>query len=89
MLYNEYGEKEIRSMRVTVKGQVTIPIRLRNELDLRPGTRVTLEECDGGVLIRHALSREELIRQRIEQVKGIAKGRFTTDELMNWTRGED
>ena len=76
-------------MRVTAKGQVTIPIQLRNELDLLPGTRVTLEECDGGVLIRHALSREELIRQRIEQVKGIAKGRFTTDELMSLTRGED
>lgn len=76
-------------MRVTARGQVTIPIRLRNELDLLPGIQVTLEECNGSVLIRHALSREERIRRRIEQVKGIAKGHFTTDELMSLTRGED
>ena len=75
-------------MRVSPKGQVTIPIEMRKRLALEPDCDVDFELRDGGVLVRRKdrLSRGEAIYQRM-----LGKGNYdmTTDELMAMTRGED
>ncbi len=76
-------------MRITSKGQVTIPASLRLRLGLLPNTEVVVEEVDGGAVIRPALSLGELMDQRLRTVRGIAKGGLTTDEIMQLTRGEE
>ena len=76
-------------MKITSKGQVTIPQRLRLKFGLLPNCEVTFDEADGGVVIRPALSKEQAIAQRLRQARGVAAGRATTSEVMRLTRGDD
>ena len=76
-------------MRITAKGQVTIPQRLRQRLGLLPHTEVAFVETDGGALIRPLLSKEQLIEQRLRKARGVAPSGLSTDEVMQLTRGED
>ena len=76
-------------MKITSKGQVTIPARLRLRLGLLPNTEVESEEFDGGALIRPTVSLGELLEQRLREARGVAAGRRTTDEIMELTRGEE
>ena len=76
-------------MKITSKGQVTIPQRLRLKFGLLPNCEVTFDEADGGVVIRPALSKEQAIAQRLRQARGVAAGRATTAEVMRLTRGDD
>jgi AbrB family looped-hinge helix DNA binding protein len=75
-------------MRITTKGQVTIPQRLRERFGLTPATEVDFEATDRGILIRPARSREEELRQRLMKATGSATVPITTDEIMRLTRGE-
>jgi AbrB family looped-hinge helix DNA binding protein len=82
-------------MRITTKGQVTIPQEIREKLGLHPGTEVEFDIVDDTVRIRRGDTQEERrrrIRAWIERARGSAthtKVRLTTDEIMALTRGED
>lgn len=76
-------------MKITSKGQVTIPARLRLRLGLLPNTEVEFEELDGGALIRPSVSLGELMEQRLQKARGVAADGRTTDEIMQLTRGEE
>lgn len=75
-------------MRVTSKGQVTIPVGLRQRLGLLPNTEVVFEELDDGALIRPALSFRDLMSKRLRSARGVATTGRTTDEIMQLTRGD-
>lgn len=70
-------------MRVTQKGQVTIPLRVRRALGIRPGSDVDFQlEADGARLVvdgDHAA--EEIARMR-----GAGAGELSTDEILAFTR---
>lgn len=72
-------------MRVTIKGQVTIPQAIREKLAITPATEVdfVIEE-DGRVYLvkRETLTPEE----RFAALRGVATVRMTTDEIMALTR---
>ena len=76
-------------MKITTKGQVTIPKHLRRKLGLFPGTEVRFEEGDGVAVIRSTMTKKELIEERIRRVTGTADQGLSTDEIMRLTRGED
>jgi len=76
-------------MRITSKGQVTIPQRLRLKFGLLPNTEAAFEETDGGVLIRPMLSKRALIEQRLRDARGVADSGLGTDDVMQLTRGDD
>jgi antitoxin PrlF len=77
-------------MRITSKGQVTIPKNLREEFGLLPGTEVEFVPDDGEVRVRKvAGSRrrgEDVIAHLREAWKNYT---MTTEEVMRLTRGED
>ena len=84
-------------MRVTSKGQVTIPKDVREKLGIEPGTDVGFREEDGRiVLVNEDQPLEEspgavLVRQLKElgaraRREGFASG-LTADEIMEMTRG--
>ena len=77
-------------MRLTSKGQITIPQALRGRYGLLPDTEVSFEPLGDGVLIRPA-SAERLKRLRlvIGKSRGSAKAGLSTDAIMRLTRGED
>lgn len=76
-------------MKITSKGQVTIPLRFRLKFGLLPHCEVTFGETEDGVVIRPALSKGQVIAQRLRRARGRASGRVTTAEVMRLTRGDD
>jgi AbrB family looped-hinge helix DNA binding protein len=76
-------------MRITTKGQVTIPQLLRQRYGLGPDTEVAFEATDRGVLIRPARTRQEELERRLAKATGSATVPLTSDEIMTLTRGED
>ncbi|WP_434618645.1 AbrB/MazE/SpoVT family DNA-binding domain-containing protein [Arthrobacter sp. A5] len=76
-------------MRITSKGQVTIPQALRNEFGLLPETDVEFVADGDGVRIVKAKARKpDRADRAMELLRGSAKTRMTTDEIMALTRGE-
>ena len=75
-------------MRITSRGQLTIPAKLRLRLGLLPGTDVVFKEIDGGILIRSATVPSDLMEERLRNARGVAATGPSTEESMQWTRGE-
>ncbi|RWN23231.1 MAG: AbrB/MazE/SpoVT family DNA-binding domain-containing protein [Mesorhizobium sp.] len=81
-------------MRVTTKGQVTIPKPIRDRLGIAPGSEVEFVATDEGVrlvAVNENLSQEEKLR-RFSDVLGRMEGTLdlggmTTDQYMEWLRG--
>lgn len=77
-------------MRITSKGQVTIPIEIREQVGLLPGSEVEFIREGETVRIVRAESKGESRGQRIVRaLRGRATIRdMTTDEIMALMRGE-
>jgi antitoxin PrlF len=72
--------------RMTSKGQVTIPKRVRDRLGLKPGSEVDFEYTDDGrVMLQPA--KDGHPKSRFAAVRGILGPGMTTDEVMALTRG--
>jgi antitoxin PrlF len=73
--------------KITTKGQVTIPKRLRDHLGLKPGSSVEFElAADGRVFLQ---THQRAPASKFARLRGSAKSGMTTDEVMALTRGED
>lgn len=77
-------------MKLTTKGQVTIPLGIRERLGLLPWTEVVFDVVDDSVRIRKAPTADQRGRRVIEAMRRAPKPRrgMTTDQLMAFTRGE-
>jgi AbrB family looped-hinge helix DNA binding protein len=74
--------------RVTSKGQVTIPKRVRELLRIAPGSAVEFRvDPDGRVTLR-GVGRPGKVRSRFARLRGKATVRMRTEEIMALTRGE-
>jgi AbrB family looped-hinge helix DNA binding protein len=78
-------------MRITSKGQVTIPVGIREKAGLWPGTEVDFELVDDSVrIVRAKTPKGETRGERaVRLLRGSGSGKMTTDEIMALTRGED
>ncbi len=77
-------------MRITSKGQVTIPQEIREKTGLLPHTEVKFECVRGKVILKPAGKPAPRADRGIERLRGTLKHvRMTTDEIMAFTRGED
>jgi len=74
-------------MRVTTKGQVTIPLAIREQLGIQTGAEVEFV-LDGNV-VKLVPKRSGQVRGKriVERLRGRASVRMTTDEIMALTRG--
>lgn len=78
------------AMRITSKGQVTIPRELRERYGLMPETEVQFSERDGVVVIERAVGAKADRGDRlIETMRRGSPGRLSTDDIMRITRGWD
>ena len=73
-------------MRVTSKGQVTIPQHIRVKLDIGPATEVEFVEKHEHVFLIKKKDEPETSDQRFESLRGIATVNMSTDEIMSLTR---
>ena len=74
-------------MRMTSKGQVTIPQAFREAIGLLPHSEVEFELDGDSVRIRKARKSTSRGAAVIARMKGTATSRLTTDEIMKLTRG--
>ena len=77
-------------MRITSKGQVTIPQAIREKLGLLPETEVDFVVVGNSVKIVRAARKKKLSRGEtiVRHLRGRGTRRMTTDEIMALTRGE-
>lgn len=74
-------------MRITSKGQVTIPIEIRERLGLLPNTEVEFVLDGKGVrLIRATPRRRGRGQAVVERLAGSATVKMTTDQILALTR---
>lgn len=74
-------------MRLTEKGQVTIPKELRDELGLGPGSEIEFKRS-GSTLVISKVTNSESSRGRkiVESLRRRGDVQMTTDEIMKLTR---
>ncbi len=75
-------------MRITSKGQVTIPIEIRERLGLLPETEVEFEVRGNSVRLVKAEAKAGRSRGRevVERLRGRGGVRMTTDQILALTR---
>jgi len=77
-------------MRITSKGQVTIPQRIREQAGLLPNTEVEFRIANGRVTLRSKGKPGSAGKAAVARLRGSLKHlKRSTDELMALTRGED
>ena len=74
-------------MRVTTKGQVTIPQHVREKLGITPATEIDFIEEKGRVYLVKKKGKN-ITTRRFRKLRGIATVKMTTDEIMALTRGD-
>ena len=74
-------------MRVTTKGQVTIPQHIREKLGIGPHSEVDFKEADDRVYLEKAKTSTRPAASRFRRHRGVATVKMTTDEIMELTRG--
>ena len=80
MYYTKYGA----NMRVTSKGQVTIPRRVREALGIVAETDIDFVEEDGKYyIVKTSPGRQA---KKMNRLRGIASAKMSTDQIMNLTR---
>ncbi len=68
-------------MQITQKGQVTIPQEIRERFGLLPHTEVEFVVENNIVILRKKKGSSPF-----RKIRGLVKGKFTTDEIMAMTR---
>ena len=75
-------------MRITSKGQVTIPIAIREKLGFMPNTEVEFEVEKETLRLRKVKSGHSRGRALVSEMRGKATARMSTEEIMTLTRGD-
>jgi antitoxin PrlF len=70
-------------MRVTQKGQVTIPLQVRRALGIQPGSDVEFELDEQGARLRVDSDRAA---GEISRMRGAGEGEMSTEEILALTR---
>jgi antitoxin PrlF len=76
------------TVRVTSKGQVTIPKKVRDRLGIKPGRKVDFEVAEDGRAFLRRVGKRIVKPSRFERVRGTATSGLTTDAIMALIRGE-
>lgn len=76
-------------MRVTSKGQVTIPRDIRRRLGIGTHSEVEFVVERDAILLRPASGTPSKGKRLVEALRGSATVKMTTDEIMALTRGEE
>jgi AbrB family looped-hinge helix DNA binding protein len=69
--------------RISSKGQITVPVEVREKLGLKPGTPVVFELREGGAILKKGSGPVH----PVDLVYGIARGLGPTDRWIEAMRG--
>jgi AbrB family looped-hinge helix DNA binding protein len=93
IILTDLGKKD-KAVRITSKGQVTIPQELRERTGLMPGTDVVFEFQDGGLRLVKARrgtgsgsARKTRGEKLVDRLRGAGDFGMSTDEILALMRG--
>ncbi|MDO8587648.1 MAG: AbrB/MazE/SpoVT family DNA-binding domain-containing protein [Armatimonadota bacterium] len=75
-------------MKVTTKGQVTIPLEIREQLNIQPGAEVDFVIDGNAVKMIPSKKAPQRGLRIVERMRGKATVKMTTDEILALTRGK-
>ena len=75
-------------MKITTKGQVTIPREVRDKMGLLPHSEVEFVVEGNVVVLRKVENTNGRGKTVVERMRGRATVRMSTDEIMALTRGD-
>jgi AbrB family looped-hinge helix DNA binding protein len=78
-------------MRITTKGQVTIPVEIREKLGLLPNSEVEFEIVGNAVRMRKVRRVKDAGRRGksiVQRLRGRGSVRMSTDAILALTRGQ-
>ncbi|MEI6231694.1 MAG: AbrB/MazE/SpoVT family DNA-binding domain-containing protein [Planctomycetota bacterium] len=75
-------------MKITSKGQVTIPQEIRERVGLLPNTDVEFKISGKRVFLQKSPKTKSRGRKLIEKLTGAGSVALSTDQIMALTRGE-
>jgi AbrB family looped-hinge helix DNA binding protein len=73
------------TMKITSKGQVTIPMEIRDKFGFLPNTEVEFVESDGRVILKKA-EPSLVMESPFTYVRGTSDLNLSTEEIMKLTR---
>lgn len=73
-------------MKISTKGQVTIPIEMRTKLGMLPYTEVDFTLRDGGIFIKKHDNSKRKGLKLLEQLSGKSQLNMSTEYIMKLTR---
>jgi AbrB family looped-hinge helix DNA binding protein len=76
-------------MRITSKGQVTIPRDIRETLGIVPSSEVEFVRQGNRVWLRKLKPGAARGKSLVARMRGRATGRMSTDQILRLTRGKD
>ncbi len=76
-------------MRVTEKGQVTIPKGIRDALGIGAGTEVEFERRKDTIVVRKSRSGPDRGTRLAQRLRGLGDVEMTTDQIMALTRADE
>jgi len=86
MLYFYYMV-ELKETRATEKGQIVIPAALRKKFGIKKGTRIQVYEKDDQIILNPLTP--ELIRAKLQKLRGIVKGGTPLTKELEAERARD
>jgi AbrB family looped-hinge helix DNA binding protein len=79
----------IETIQVNAQGQVTLPEAMRRKHGWEADTRLEVIEEGGKVILQKAEAGKSDFKKWLRSVRGITRGKMTTDQIMQLTRGDD
>lgn len=73
-------------MKITTKGQVTIPVSIRERLGLLPNTEVEFAVSGEGVMLKKVRRSGQRGRRVVAHLRGKATAQLSTEEILALTR---
>ena len=74
-------------MKVSTKGQVTIPKNIREKMGITPSAEVDFVEEKGRVYLVKR-KRKDVVARKFRKLRGVATVKMTKNEIMALTRGD-
>lgn len=76
-------------MKITTRGQVTIPRAIREQLGLLPHTEVDFEVRGDAVVVTRATGKAARGHRIVDSIRGRGDVPMTTEAILALTRGDD
>ena len=75
-------------MKITSKGQITIPLEYRNRFGFLPNTNVEFVADRAGLKLVKPKAASGKGQRLVEHLRGRGDSKFSTEQIMKLTRGE-